>query len=283
MITITARLVVKHHEERLAAERSQAGPLSELMSVVTEAWGSALARRFVRYNFDNDQASTTFPLPSHLLAQTALNRLASKEPGRATPAQIKAGQAAMALIAPIDDTPHMLEGAARTGSYCADAEPKFVGALRQLAAGQAIEGDDYASHERISVYHAPDGTALALRKQRTDSTALLLEPVSINGSVTAPVGTIVDVVGTTECTGQAELRDGTRLASYQVTDETQLSPLRISPWAHTEPLDRALFGVEAPSEHVYVDLARAREVAGVAPSDFQNAASQIMAMCGVNC
>ena len=276
---ITERLVVEHYEERLAAERSQAGPLSELMSVVTEAWGSALARRFVRHNFDNDQASTTFPLPSHLLAQTALNRLASKAPGQATPAQIKAGQAAMALIAPVDATPHMIEGAARTASYCADAEPKFVGVLRQLVAGQAIEGDDYASHERISVYHAADGTPVALRKQRTDSTALLLEPVSINGSVTAPIGTIVDIVGTTECTGQAELRDGTRLNTFQITDETQLSPLRMSPWAHTGPLDRALFGVEAPSERVYVDLGRAREVAAVAPSDFQKAAAQIMAQC----
>lgn len=277
---ITTRLVGDHYYERLAAEREQAGPTSELMRVTAAAWGDAIARRFVRYNFDNDQASITFPLPSHLLAQTTLNRLAGQQPGHATGVQIEAGRAAMAMIAPIEHTPYTLGSAVRTGSYCSEAEPMFVGALRQLAGGQATEGDDYASHERLSAYHAPDGTPIALRKQRTDSSALLLRPVSINGTVTAPAGTIVDVVGTTECTGQAELRDGTRLTTYQVTDETQLSPLRISPWAHAEPLDRALFGVEAALERPYVDLTRAREVASIALSDFHEAATQIMAQCG---
>lgn len=275
---ITARLVIEHHRDRLADERAQAGPDSELMYMVAEAWGLSFARRHVVYNFANDQASATFPLPSHMLAHAVVKRLASRR--SASDVQRQAGQQVMGMIAPIEQTPFAMDSASCDGSYCADAEPMFVGALRQLTMGQSVENDDYASHERLSAYHAADGTPIALRKQRTDSTALLLRPVEIYDNVTAPSGTIVDIVGVTETTGQAKLRDNTLLNTYQTTEQTLLSPLRISPWVHQDPLDRALFGIEAPSDRPYVDLDRAREVAGVALSDFHDAAIQIMDLCG---
>lgn len=158
---------------------------------------------------------------------------------------------------------------------CKDAETYFVECLSQ------INGQSEGRQTRISVYHTPEGTPLAIRKSYEQSTALTLQPAEL-----IPAGTIASISYNkrAKTTGKTTLsRDYyCSLATYQVDGELELAPLRISPWAYDDPIDRALFAVTDNGQgKPHYSERRAELITGHNLDDFRQAADQVMQLCGV--
>ncbi len=161
---------------------------------------------------------------------------------------------------------------------CQRAERFFGQCLKQIETGE------YHGQPRISVYHGPDGTPFALRKSTDESTALTLIPVASHGLEVAPAGTIVALGDkmNKKRTGEEEL-PGFRLETYLVDKALTLSPVRLSPWAYDNPLDRSLYAISnAWVEEPQYDRIRARIVELYSLSDFRQASRTVMEVCGVS-
>lgn len=172
-------------------------------------------------------------------------------------------------------------------SSCPDAEKYFTSALRHV--NRLYQGDRTRQHRRVSVYVDQDYAPIALRKHTESSTALLLQPVRHTESgIVFPVGTIVGVASTqTEPTPPpligsfSPYKSGNfGVQTFDASEGLTVFPLRLSPWAYSDPLDRALFGVNSPEPGILgYDTARANLVTGVQIGDFQEAATHIIELC----
>jgi hypothetical protein len=166
---------------------------------------------------------------------------------------------------------------------CSQAEDFFVLAVKQI--GSNGRADD---HDRISVYHNADGTPIALRKTKIESTALLLEPAVSPQLVPIPAGTVVHVGPNASYVKTGEFdyldrrnRPKTRYQTFEVGGEDtglEVAPLRLSPWAYEDPLDRAVFAISRynTGAEVQYDSDRAKLAQGFSIDDFRLAARSVM-------
>ncbi len=195
------------------------------------------------------------------------------------------------LTAPDDKKSYALTSSGDSSETCPQTEPTFIGALQQvidLAEGKKVPRASLnrAFHRTISTYHAEDGTPLILRKRNNIGLGLILEDMRLDDAATLPAGT---VVGFDRKTNGAHLEqswcykppakrsvEGFKLQSFIMDSQLAVRPLRITPWAYDNPLDRAVFGIDGPGN---IDRGRATQVAAYSIEDFRAAAATIMELC----
>ncbi len=155
---------------------------------------------------------------------------------------------------------------------CLDAEHFFSKAVTQ--ARYYLEGEQDA----ITIHHTKDRKPVLFQKSAEQDTALSLVPITINNRV-FPRGIIFVVKLKPDAgpiTGVHHLRN-IDFVTKEV-DDVALTPIRISPWAFDDELDRSLFGVDA-SHHRNFNGRRARMVRECTIGDFLSTAKHIMELC----
>lgn len=171
---------------------------------------------------------------------------------------------------------------------CGEAEYKFCSALEQIR-GLRVSGADF--HDRISVYYDPETQVpLLLRKQKDESSAITLQPITV-GQAYLPPGTYVGIVSRHQNDGPLVAQtnqDKAMIQAYELQTDLMVDPLRLSPWAYSTSQDQALFAVNAEYDaysgelnYVNYNAARGRMITDVSLGDFQEAATEVMKMCGV--
>ena len=165
---------------------------------------------------------------------------------------------------------------------CESAEGYFNAALKQVRSlrshGQRI----------VSAYHDSTGSPILFRKSNLESTALTLVPIHTAGIVLPP-GTIVGVSNgeSTEQAGVDEHLNYT-FKSIQLSDEDTIMPVRLSPWAYADPIDRSMFACEGQvlggkkssiPKDVWYNRYRAEMLRRTSIEDFTAAAAKIVEFC----
>jgi hypothetical protein len=159
---------------------------------------------------------------------------------------------------------------------CIHAEGYFKGCLDQINLGQ------FGFQDRIKTYHDAKGTPIALQKSKSESTALTLKPLTVDGATVIPAGTIAGVDTRMMRTKTGSMRG--RLVTfdtYEVDGPFALCPKRLSPWAYNDPLDRSIYAVRPRLAGGNYHEERGDIVVDTTLEDFQHAAAQVMQMCGV--
>ena len=159
---------------------------------------------------------------------------------------------------------------------CAKAEPYFARLYRQIMLKQA------RPHTLITVYYDDSGTPLMLEKLEEAASALSLTPIQLGG-IALPAGSLVKILANRKSITTAPNKEVKYRAQEAQKGIIGVEPLRISPWAYADPLDRALFGVQTrhDGEVVYAGL-RAGQASSLTIGDFQEAAAVVMQMCGLS-
>jgi len=158
-------------------------------------------------------------------------------------------------------------------SACSSAEPFYTKALKQSRTGQ------YNGQPSINVYYDQDGQPLAFQKHFDTASALLLQGLDADG-VLLPAGTIVGIGrGDFKKVNSVSPDNHHTLTALEIVNALPVMPNRLSPWAYSDGLDRAIYG--ASGESGEFDPTRADLVQSVSLDDFRKAAHQVMAMCGV--
>lgn len=159
---------------------------------------------------------------------------------------------------------------------CSNAELYFIHALQQIREGCC------KNQPKVSVYHDQDGAPVLLRKNKEVDSALTLRGMEISGVPIVP-GTImgVDERASKEKTGSLRFRKyGFEVATYLLPSDLLVNPIRISPWAYDNPLDRVLFAMY-DEEPIEVDRDREERVVSYSIDDFRRCARVINVLCKV--
>jgi hypothetical protein len=158
-------------------------------------------------------------------------------------------------------------------NFCAEAENQFHNSYSQATS------DTNRSYFRISTYHDENGEPLIFRKDKTESSALLLQDFSVSG-IPLPAGTIVDVSGNiAEKSGEKVISGLTTYTSYEsylFTSDFLVAPGRISPWSHSNAIDKSFFAVERMFGEFRVDSERLDICTSLRLSDFRMAAERVI-------
>jgi len=165
----------------------------------------------------------------------------------------------------------------RSGVGCDDSEDYFYDSASQLAR------DHYVGHRRISVYRDEEGRPLLYRKSHVESTALSLVPLSLH-DMYVPPGSIVSVGSDTEVALTA--RHPCKYYDVEVYTlggggRLPVNPLRLSAWAFSDPLDRALFACEGNPQPYEYDVAKGEMLQAVTLANFMAASLRIIELCGM--
>lgn len=155
---------------------------------------------------------------------------------------------------------------------CLDAEHLFSKAVTQARYHLVGEQDT------ITIHHTKDRKPVLFQKSAEQDTALSLVPIMINKRV-FPSGVIFAVQPVPDAgteTGTHHLSN-IDFATREI-DDVRLTPIRISPWAFDDELDRSLFGVDASHQRNF-NGRRARMVRERTLGDFQSSARHIMELC----
>lgn len=177
-----------------------------------------------------------------------------------------------------------------TSIACIQTEARFVGALKQ------INTRSYQLQNRVSVTVDETGTPVLFRKGNAESTALTLCNLEV-GECVFPPGTIVDIRDNNENNPTHTRRNKLnghreRLDVHALPDEFTAAPVRLSPWAFDDPLDRAIFGMSGGIDRQGSDLqiprsssfeaSRAEIAQAYSIDDFRDAANQVLLLCGAD-
>lgn len=177
-----------------------------------------------------------------------------------------------------------------TSIACIQTEARFVGALKQ------INSRSYQLQNRVSVIVDETGTPVLFRKGSAESTALTLCNLKVDGCIFPP-GTIVDIRGNNENNPTHTIQNKLnghreRLDVFAIPDDLTAAPVRLSPWAFHDPLDRAIFGMSGgiiregsdlqASQDLHFNPSRADIAVSYEIGDFRDAASQVLVLCGAD-
>lgn len=161
---------------------------------------------------------------------------------------------------------------------CIAAELYFTDALQQVGERR------YISQSRVTMYHDQNGAPVLLRKSEDVSSALTLCGIEISGVPIVP-GTIVgvDKRASKEKTGSLQFEyQGFEIATHLLQPDLLVNPIRISPWAYPNPLDRALFAMSSyGAQSAKVDRDRQERVVPYSLEDFHRCAHVISELCSV--
>lgn len=288
----------EHYRTVLAAECDALDSQQEMMvrAVGIPRMGALLASRSGLAN----NVSEIRPLPSSRLLIGAFGALNGTDLTRNEKDAVAAFSNTYLLplaglrVEPVDAT-HQLASTSYASETCPQSEPTFADALRQI--DDLSEGKKTPSfspfrvfHKRLSVYSASDGTPLILRKQLNISLGLTLEHIMLDDAAIIPAGTIVATQpGTNGIRQQDGWRykapqkdngEGYRLSTFDIDDTFGIRPMRVSPWAYANALDRALFGVTHDiHDRWHYDLPRVHAVTKYSLDDFRQGAAQILELC----
>ncbi len=177
-----------------------------------------------------------------------------------------------------------------TSIACVQTEAKFVGALKQ------VNSRSYQLQNRVSVTVDETGAPVLFRKGNAESTALTLCNLEVGGCIFPP-GTIVDIRDNNENNPTHTMRNKLngykeRLDVHALPDEFTAAPVRLSPWAFDDPLDRAIFGMSGGiikedsglqiSKDSSFEASRAEIAQVYNIGDFRDAANQVLLLCGAD-
>lgn len=161
---------------------------------------------------------------------------------------------------------------------CSYAETAFFEAVKQVRTHRL------ASQSEIDIYHTALGKPLLFQKNRDNSTALALQTFDLEGMV-IPAGMIVCMPydQNISISRRRRINEGWQafnINSHMVeAEQLVIDPLRLSPWAYEDPLDRALFALDGYDNDLYCSPERAHKVTKYDIDDFREAASRIIELC----
>jgi hypothetical protein len=172
--------------------------------------------------------------------------------------------------------------------HCTGAETFFAAVVRQTA-GQSVES--VYKQRRAVVYTSPAGEPIALQKSYEAKTIVTLEPIAVNELV-FPAGTIMGVDSMT-LTHEGEYipvaDEALQVRTLRTEDVPfKLTPTRLSAWAYSDPLDRALFAAYAYSAYddgereFRYNRRRGDLLTALSIDDFRETAHQIMELCSAD-
>ena len=172
---------------------------------------------------------------------------------------------------------------------CSDAEGRFVSTLRRVEDEEErlLAGPD----TEIIVYHDDTETPILLQKATGEKTSITLQGIGF-GDFVLPPGTIVTLdrgakVGDTGI----KYRRSDILVTRELQKTQKILPVRLSPWAFNDPMDRAIFGTSGmaeignprPEELTSADcyMTRAKLCAEHRIDDFRACAQKVLEICSV--
>jgi len=214
------------------------------------------------------------PYPSHILMKNAFRRLRNGRNSARTAAFMAESIVPLARVGRVESPEPARIASGPELTACSDAEKYFVDTLRQIETGRSRR------QTIVSVYHNDDGQAVALRKRSDESSALTLVDLTANDAI-IPAGTIVGVYAhNAPLTAAVSPTRSQTYSAYNAGKSMAIAPIRLSPWAHTDELDQAAFGVYNFGDSY--DYRRGNMIRSVTIDDFRQAAGQVLAMCGVS-
>ena len=163
---------------------------------------------------------------------------------------------------------------------CSKAEMFFYYAHKQATT------DINYKQPSLSVYYDQSKKPIIFKKCKEESSGLTLEPIDFYGSIIPP-GSIVSIPHSDEGTlskptGRSKI-GGNPVLTYEIGDKLLICPTRLSPWAYTRKLDRALFALSLDKDtgERVIDVERLKVVMGLDLNSFRSAATHIMDRCGL--
>ena len=218
------------------------------------------------------------PRPGLLLLNSALKEMFAQE-RRPSSGKLRFMSQLLVPLAGINPQVPVYESGwtSKKGDACSMAEWRFIDALQQVkwlrTIGQPI----------VSTYHDEDGSPILFRKSDYESTAINLKALAMGDDIVLPAGTIVAVSNTMNRnpTGQRKGRSFT-LASYALPQTINIAPIRISPWAYDDPIDRATFALAGNGligEGYYYDRGESMNFQRYSLEDYAEASRQIIELC----
>ena len=289
--------VLAHYETALAAEQTW---LAENQELLYRRQGLALGTQCVQRPSGESpllyvrRPVLRRPLPSCSLVEDMLGNLSSAYPAeeRRLAKSVLEDTLQQTLPGSIDGARYTLRRKHDMSEYCPDAERTFAMGIRQVlrTPNFTSEGAKHMKQGRMSVYHARDGKPLFLRKNRFSSTAILLEPIRLKipkvGQIAIPRGAIAGITTGNDTqktkTGEAKSASGINLQTHEINKrELGVNPLRLSTWAHDDPLDRAMFSISFDREKPRFDRADWDTYGDIEPKHIDQAAQRIMELCAV--
>lgn len=266
-----------HYQQVMAAEKAYFESNETRFNEAADLFATPSQDRFrglMRAAQKNPTSYTSEPRPSHWLINLAFREM-SREPENSQRGH-EIAEVSASLLYPMGNITATSAGIPGTltdvdHETCDRAEVFFTNAVEQVV--RRTNQDQ----PRLSVYHTKEKEPLALRKTFDASTALLLRDITVNGGF-VPAGTIVGV-GNIKRTGQT-IQASRIMQSYEVIPPFTISPIRLSPWAYADALDRSLFGIgKEGTQPIIYDPGRARRVAHYELANFVEASELIMKAC----
>lgn len=229
-----------------------------------------------------NQVGTTMTLPrlSHYLLERAYGDVSTLVDGRSRPTPVAALDFIEQDILPLtgavslsDPREAKLFSTKLVG--CISAEEYFDDCLMQI--NQGLVG----SQTTIDVYHDAAGTPLALGKDKSEPTAILLEPLAVEGAIVIASGTIAGVHPTMKALQTGSTNGGsTTFNAYLVEGPLVVRPKRLGPSAYEDPLDRALYAIQPRKDNQdKYNHKRGGIVLRSTIEDFRSAGRQLMQLC----
>ena len=166
---------------------------------------------------------------------------------------------------------------------CPSAEDFFVD-----TASQILTNED-RKQISIKVFHDKKGSPVFLKKHFDEPNALSLKPLSIEG-LYMPAGSLVAIDKRHEksVTGKSTVSlnhsQDYAYSTHQIAEPLSIAPLRVTPWAYQEEIDRALFAcrINPSTDIAEYDQSRTERIETYQLQDFEYAARTVLAMCGVS-
>ncbi len=284
MPPLSSAEIIEHHHERFKSDQTA-------LETYLEDQGNNLnvvpgfrnyIRRLAEVSYESVDFSNTKPTLLDDAVYYAFHELRwSNGKRRAT------AQEVMPLVKPIfeliqsPDTPSIR--AALTSwsvSTCSLAETKFA-EVRQIT--DDIASKKAPSNEQPNVWiYRHEMLPVAIEKRFDSRSALLLTPTTMLGG-RIPAGTIATLNrhGSMESAGKHHGQTEFEVLDY--TNTPEFGPLRLSPWAYEQPLDRALYGLskDTGGKTPTIDMCRAA-VHALTLADFAVSANQVIELCRVD-
>jgi hypothetical protein len=163
---------------------------------------------------------------------------------------------------------------ANAGS-CGAAEYYFADAIKQVNTGR-----DYG-HKKLEVFHDANNEPLGIRKECGECSVVTLKPLIIKGGLLPPGMVVAVDERMNDLKNQTghKVRKHDEFVTFLVDGPLFIDPLRLGPWALSNPLDRALFAVKGSMNRPIASRERIEFLKRYTLTDLFKAANRIIKIC----
>lgn len=282
MSEFTSSEILEYHRERFVSDQNALQAYLDNHRLLLNATPGFrnIVKEWNRVSYDSAEFATIAPTPLDAVVFSAFHELRwASGKRRATPEQTMfAVKPLFELVNSTNTLPTEAKLVSWSVATCELAEKKFI-ELRGIVDDVSNERPQTDEQPNVWLYRTSK-KPIAIEKKDNSRSALLLEPASILGGI-IPAASIVTVNRNDKFISVGHQSGQTNLEVLDYCADPEFGPLRLSPWAHKNPIDRALFGVSKEAgKNPIVDLKRA-EVHKTTISDFVLTANQILKICGV--